>query len=101
MINGCKISDRISIKELLHRYNIPSVNQLSAKIKLTEVCKSSNILSNSDYPIQMENNNLDRHRTGMSLRPSSHREFNEDRHSKAPKESFSRNAAKILTQAPD
>ena len=93
MINGCKISDRISIKELLHKYNLPSENQLSAEIKLTEVWKSSNL---PNYPIQIENNILDRHRTGMSLRPCSHREFNEDGHSKAAKESFSRNAAKIL-----
>ena len=45
--------------------------------------------------IQMENNNPDISKSGMNLRPSTTREWNEDGFTKAAKESFFRNAAKI------
>ena len=43
----------------------------------------------------MENNNPDISKSGMNLRPSTTREWNEDGFTKAAKESFFRNAAKI------
>ena len=51
--------------------------------------------------IQIENNNPDISKSGMNLRPSTTREWNEDGFTKAAKESFFRNAAKIWNQAPD
>ena len=45
---GCKISDKVSIKSLLDKFNTISVNQLNAQIKLLEIWKSLNIVG---YPL--------------------------------------------------
>ena len=47
---GCKISDKVSIKTLLDKFNMVSVNQLNAQIKLLEIWKSLNIV---DYPLEI------------------------------------------------
>ena len=38
-----KIKDRVSVKSMLQRFNLLSVNQLSAQIKLLEVWKAKNV----------------------------------------------------------
>ena len=40
--NGSKASEKVSIKTMLEKFNLLSVNQLSAQIKLKEVWKSMN-----------------------------------------------------------
>ena len=50
-INGTKIKDRISIESMLTKFNLLSVNQLAAQIKLTEVWKASNV---ENYAITLE-----------------------------------------------
>ena len=47
-INNSKIKDRVSVTSMLNKFNLLSVNQLTAQIKLTEVWKSVNI---KDYAI--------------------------------------------------
>ena len=42
-INGTRIKDRVSIKVMLDKFNLLSVNQLAAQIKLTEVWKAANV----------------------------------------------------------
>ena len=42
---------------MLKKYNLPSVNQLAAQIKLVEAWKSQNI---EQYPIKLEPNNPNR-----------------------------------------
>ena len=41
-INGTRIKDQVSIKLMLDKFNLLSVNQLAAQIKLTEVWKAAN-----------------------------------------------------------
>ena len=77
MINGSTIKDQITTKHLLAKFNIPSVNQLSAEIKLTEAWKIMNI---PNYPITLEENNPNRNTGGRIVRETTKREWKE--HSK-------------------
>ena len=49
VLNGTKISDKVSTKSMLLKFKIKSVNQINAQIKLNEMWKSVNILN---YPIK-------------------------------------------------
>ena len=48
VLNGTKIKDKVSIGTMLKKFNLLSVNQLAAKIKLIEVWKTINRLN---YPL--------------------------------------------------
>ena len=48
VLNGTKISDKVSIQSMLLKFKIMSVNQINAQIKLNEMWKSTNI---ANYPI--------------------------------------------------
>ena len=43
MLNGTRVAEKVSIKTMLNKFELLSVNQLSAQIKLTEVWKSINV----------------------------------------------------------
>ena len=49
VLNGSKISDKVSTKSMLLKLKIKSVNQINAQIKLNEMWKSVNIVN---YPIK-------------------------------------------------
>ena len=49
MLNGTRIADKISIKSMLTKLKIKSVNQINAQIKLSEMWKSVNLIN---YPIK-------------------------------------------------
>ena len=49
-LNGTKVKDQVSIKSMLDKFGILSVNQLNAQVKLLEVWKALNL---SDYPLQI------------------------------------------------
>ena len=55
-LNGSKIKDMVSISSLLKKYNMLSVNQLNAKVKLQEVWKALNL---EDYPLKVERQSSD------------------------------------------
>ena len=75
-INGTKIKDRVSVKSMLSKFNLLSVNQLAAQIKLTEVWKAKNVedyaLSFDPYkrPHLVQDVNLE-----ISLRPHTNRVY--------------------------
>ena len=48
-LNGSKLSEKISTKSMLKKFNMLSVNQMNAQIKLLEMWKSVNIIN---YPIK-------------------------------------------------
>ena len=50
-LNGSSIKDQISTKSVLKKFNLLSVNQMNAQIKLTEMWKTINI---ENYPIKTE-----------------------------------------------
>ena len=63
-LNKTKISDKISTKHILSNLNMSSVNQMNAKIKLTEMWKANNV---QDYPLKVMKTELkDEQRTSRS-----------------------------------
>ena len=50
-LNGSKIKDRVSNSSLLTKFNMFSVNQLNASIKMLEIWKAINV---EDYPLKVE-----------------------------------------------
>ena len=76
---------------------MPSVNQLAASIKLTEVWKSLNI---ENYPFHLEPNNRTEARSERSVQPGTTRSWNQDAKTAAEKESLSRSAAKLWNSLP-
>ena len=51
MLNRSKIKDKVSIDFMLKKFNMMSVNQLNAQIKLLEIWKSLNV---NDYPLKLK-----------------------------------------------
>ena len=49
ILNGSRISDKISSKSLLEKFKMLSINQMNAQIKLLEIWKT---ISVKDYPIK-------------------------------------------------
>ena len=47
-LNGSKIKDKVSISSMLEKFNMQSINQLNASVKLLEVWKALNV---DDYPL--------------------------------------------------
>ena len=91
-LNNTTLKDHVSTNELLKKFNILSVNQLAASIKLAEAWKA---IKTTDYPIELDKHNANRPATNRVLRESSTRVWREDAATKIGKESFCRNAAKL------
>ena len=49
-LNNTKVKDMVSIKSMLEKYNMSSVNQLNAQCKLLEIWKAKNL---TDYPLKI------------------------------------------------
>ena len=71
---------------------LPSVNQLSAEIKITEAWKIMNI---NIYQITLEENNPNRNTGEREVRASTQREWKEHAKYKAASESFTIDTAKL------
>ena len=64
MVDNVSFKEHIKSADLLQKYGLLSVNQLAAQIKLLEAWKSVNL---ENYPIQMENNQLQRNTNGRTI----------------------------------
>ena len=60
LLNGSRISDRISTASILTKFNMLSVNQINAQIKLSEMWKAVN---DNDHPF-----NISKRESGSDLR---------------------------------
>ena len=49
VLNSTRVSDKVSIKSMLKKMNMLSVNLINAQIKLSEMCKSTHI---PNYPVK-------------------------------------------------
>ena len=96
-INNSKIKDKISIVSMLKKFNLLSVNQLAASIKLTEVWKSLNVV---DYPLQLDPYNQTTATLSLDLRPKPSRVFNDSARLQISKYSFNVDSARLWNQAP-
>ena len=97
MINNSKISDKVSTKSMLEKFDLLSVNQLSAQIKLREVWKSLNC---ENYPIKLEPYNPTIETQAHFLRQRHNRFFNDSCRLQKSNTSFNVDAAKIWNSAP-
>ena len=97
LINNSRIKDKISVKSMLKKFNLLSVNQLAAQIKLQEVWKSVHI---KKYGITLDPYNAHMPSTNLSLRPKVNRTFNDSSRLVLAEHSFTIDAAKLWNNAP-
>ena len=97
-INNTKVKDKISIKSMLSKFGLLSVNQLAAQIKLTEVWKSIHV---ENYAITLAPYNEYQILPDITLRPRLNRVFNDSSRLKVAAHSFNVDAARLWNQAPD
>ena len=64
-LNNTKIKDKISTKSILGKFNMLSVNQLNAQVKLLEMWKALNLV---DYPLKIKQQTVTE--SGVSTRAS-------------------------------
>ena len=95
-LNNTKISDKISNKEIYHKQNLLSVNQLNGQIKLTEVWKSIN---KTNYPIKWEIKSIPTDGSRVT-RSSNNVTLKENKHSCYTSTSFLNDAAKLWNLTP-
>ena len=96
-LNGSKIKDRISVQSMLKTFNLLSVNQLAAQIKLIEVWKSVNV---EGHPLSLDPYTNPERRCLTKLRPQQNRVFNDTHKLKITSHSFCTDAARVWNQAP-
>ena len=90
MLDRVSLKEHVTSKSLLLKYNLPSVNQLAAEIKITEAWKAQNI---TNYPYKLELNNPDRNDGGRIVRTTTTKMWNDTSKSKAASISMSRDCA--------
>ena len=96
LLNGSRIKDKISIKFMLDKFGLLSVNQLAAKIKIIEVWKTIN---KEGYPLSLDpyNRNLQDH----ELRIQHNGVFKDDCRLQKSQSSFHIDAARLWNATSD
>ena len=94
MLDGVSLKEHITSESLLKKYMLPSVNQLSAEIKMVEAWKIMNI---PDYPLTFEQNSPNKVQTE---RPTSIKQWKDSANLKIAQESFTIDAARLWNLAP-
>ena len=94
-LNNSRVADKISTQTMLDEFQLLSVNQLSAEIKLLEVWKSVNVKGS---PIDLEPYNLNP--IVYQLRPQPDRVFDDSSRLALSKSSFNVDAARVWNHAP-
>ena len=97
LLNNSKVSDKISTKSMLEQFQLLSVNQLAAEIKLIETWKSINI---EGCPTELEPYNLNQADNEYRLRPQPNRIFNDTARLQLSLSSFYIDAARLWNNAP-
>ena len=92
-----KISDRVSTKSMLDKFQLLSVNQLAAEIKILEVWKSLNVES---CPIKLVPYNPHESVNSHQLRPKPNRIFCDTARLQIYTSSFNIDAAKLWNVVP-
>ena len=97
MVEGVSLKGHITTVSLLNQWNLPSVNQLAAEIKLVETWK---IMKIPDYPLKLNQNNPNKVLTQRTIRPTSVKQWKDNAKLKCAQESFSIDAARLWNKAP-
>ena len=96
-INNTRVKDKISVKSMLEKFDLLSVNQLAAQIKLQEVWKSINV---EGYALTLDPYNSHLPSSGHELRQKNNRIFNDTARLQIAEFSFNIDAAKLWNSAP-
>ena len=97
ILDNSSIKDRRSKKDMLTRFDMLSVNQTAAQIKLTEAWKSLNV---EDYPVKLRKERRIVPGSDRQLRADTIRDLEEGGRLKSTLASFTRDAGHIWNQAP-
>ena len=97
LLNNSRVADKISTKSMLEKFQILSVNQLAAEIKLIETWKSINV---EGCPIKLDPYSLNQVANDHVLRPQSNRIFNDTARLQLSQSSFHIDAARLWNNAP-
>jgi hypothetical protein len=97
LLNNSRVADKISTKTLLEKFQLLSVNQLAAEIKLTETWKSINV---DGCPINLDPYNHNQDKSDHRLRPQPMRIFNDSHRLQLAQSSFHVDSAKLWNSAP-
>ena len=97
MLNKTRLSDKVSIASMLEKFQLLSVNQLAAEIKLIEVWKAINV---EGCPIKLDPYVAERRKTNIELRPKTNRIFNDTAKLQVSQSSFNIDAARTWNNAP-
>ena len=98
VVLSSKISDRRSIKDMLEKQNLLSINQTSAQIKLTEARRAS---KDDTYPVKMKREPRQETENERTLRPGTRKEMEEGGRTTIAQESFTRDAGRLWNRAPE
>ena len=96
VLNNSRLSDKISTKFMLTKFNLLSVNQMNAQIKLTQIWKSVHI---SNYPIKTSI--LQRGSEAMTTRAMTSGVLKEAKISNSSEKTFLNDATHIWNMAPE
>ena len=96
-LNQTRIADKVSIKKMLEKFELLSVNQLAAEIKLIEVWKSINV---EGCPTKLEPFNKQSSQNSHQLRHKPKRTFCDIARLQVSASSFNIDAARAWNNAP-
>ena len=96
-LNGSMVKDKISVKSMLEKFELLSVNQLSAEIKLVEGWKIVNI---EGHPLTLDPYNHQAQTSHMELRLQPTRVFNDTYKLQRSSHSFNIEASRLWNLAP-
>ena len=96
-IDRTKIKDRVSVKYMLEKFNLLSVNQMAAKIKLLEVWK---MVNREGSPLKLDPYNTSNNENKHGLRQKPNRVFDDTCRLKNSELSFHIDAARVWNASP-
>ena len=99
VMDGSRIADKRSVKKMLDKFNMLSVNQIAAQIKLTEMWKFNT--NEKEYPITIKRAPGGAKENRMGTRPGTRRDMMEGGKMQVMSQSFTRDAGRIWNRAPD
>ena len=97
LMDGSRVKDKRNIKDMLEKFDMLSVNQTAAQIKLTEAWKAS---QDPDYPVRLMENRKTENGENREVRTNTRREMQEGGRLKIIRESFCRDTGRLWNRAP-
>ena len=98
VLDNSIIKDKRSKRDMLQKFDLLSVNQMAAQIKLTEAWKAMNV---TNYPVKMRVERTKAPGQSRQLRASSVRDMEEGGRYKTTQASFVRDAGRLWNRAPN